>query len=320
MLKVSVVIPIYKTEKFLKTCVDSVLSQTYHNIEIILVNDGSPDNSTAICEDYARKDARVKVVNKKNGGLSDARNAGIACASGEYIMFIDSDDWLCDDSAIERIVDKLNETNSDMLIFGYKKYNMAKQSFYACRMAERERTKCTNFAELINSGRFGACAWDKVVRRDLIIANELRFVVGQCSEDIEWCIKLLLCAKTIDILSIAPYVYRQNPNSLSSSSNIKQKNLEDMLSVIEKYSTPTYLSQDSIAYLLSLEFVLLLVLCVCFSAQDIKPYEGRIKNLWFLFKYAGHRRVQIVKKINFLGIFGLRFIFKSYVKFIRPAR
>lgn len=91
---ISVIVPIYNVEKYLARCVDSIVNQTYKNLEIILVDDGSPDRCPQVCDDYAEKDSRIKVVHKKNGGLSDARNAGMAVATGEYISFIDSDDWI----------------------------------------------------------------------------------------------------------------------------------------------------------------------------------------------------------------------------------
>ena len=91
---ISVIVPIYNVEKYLARCVDSIVNQTYKNLEIILVDDGSPDRCPQMCDDYADKDSRNKVIHKKNGGLSDARNAGMAVATGEYISFIDSDDWI----------------------------------------------------------------------------------------------------------------------------------------------------------------------------------------------------------------------------------
>ena len=94
---ISIVLPIYNVEKYIEKCMDSVLNQTYKNIEVILVDDGSPDRCPKICEEYAKKDNRIKVVHKENGGLSDARNAGIKVANGEYITFIDSDDYIDQD-------------------------------------------------------------------------------------------------------------------------------------------------------------------------------------------------------------------------------
>ena len=94
---ISVIVPVYKVELYLRQCVDSLLAQTYSNLEIILVDDGSPDGCPAICDEYARKDSRVRVIHKPNGGLSDARNVGLDAARGEYIGFIDSDDWVMPD-------------------------------------------------------------------------------------------------------------------------------------------------------------------------------------------------------------------------------
>ncbi len=92
--KISVIVPIYKVEEYLHRCIDSIINQTYTNLEIILVDDGSPDNCPMICDEYAKKDSRIRVIHKKNGGLSDARNAGLEIATGEYIGFVDSDDWI----------------------------------------------------------------------------------------------------------------------------------------------------------------------------------------------------------------------------------
>ena len=92
-MKISIIVPIYNVEKYIRKCIESIINQTYRNIEIILVDDGSPDNCGKICDEYAKKDSRVKVIHKKNGGLSDARNKGTEVATGEYIMYVDSDDY-----------------------------------------------------------------------------------------------------------------------------------------------------------------------------------------------------------------------------------
>ena len=97
MKKISVIVPIYNTEKYLKRCFDSILSSTYENLEVILVDDGSPDNSGKICDEYAARDSRIRVIHKKNGGLSSARNAGLDIATGDYVTFVDSDDYIASD-------------------------------------------------------------------------------------------------------------------------------------------------------------------------------------------------------------------------------
>ena len=115
MKKISVIVPVYKTEEYLRKCVESILAQTYTNLEVILVDDGSPDGSGKICDEYAERDERVRVIHKENGGLSSARNAGLDVATGDYITFVDSDDYL-DDGIYEKLVTKMEETSSDIVM------------------------------------------------------------------------------------------------------------------------------------------------------------------------------------------------------------
>ena len=115
---ISVIIPVYKVELYLKQCVESILIQTYSNIEIILVDDGSPDSCPQICDEYARKDYRIKVIHKSNGGLSDARNVGLNGAVGQYVVFVDSDDYWLNENCLKSLVDEINRTpNIDFICF-----------------------------------------------------------------------------------------------------------------------------------------------------------------------------------------------------------
>ena len=116
---ISIVLPIYNVENYIEKCMESVLNQTYKNIEIILVDDGSPDNCPIICDQYVKEDNRVKVVHKENGGLSDARNAGIKVANGDYITFIDSDDYV-DKDYVEFLYNTIEETDADIAIGGHR--------------------------------------------------------------------------------------------------------------------------------------------------------------------------------------------------------
>lgn len=113
--QISVIIPIYNVEKYLSDCVESVLKQTYTDLEIILVDDGSQDASGQICDDYAKQDSRVQVIHKKNGGLSSARNAGIDQATGQYFFFLDSDDWIAE-NALELLYKEIKSTGSDLAL------------------------------------------------------------------------------------------------------------------------------------------------------------------------------------------------------------
>ena len=113
MPTISVIVPVYKVEPYIRKCVDSILGQTFSDIQVILVDDGSPDQCGKICDEYAKQDNRVEVIHKENGGLSDARNAGIPYAKGEYIIFLDSDDYI-DERMVERLHSLLNETNASI--------------------------------------------------------------------------------------------------------------------------------------------------------------------------------------------------------------
>ena len=118
MPKVSVIVPVYKVESYLRKCVDSILGQSFSDFEVILVDDGSPDNCGAICDDYATRDQRVKVIHKINGGLSDARNVGLDVAIGQYICFVDSDDWIEQDLLKDNVA-VLEHSGADLSIFGF---------------------------------------------------------------------------------------------------------------------------------------------------------------------------------------------------------
>jgi len=118
MADISVIIPVYKVEEYIRKCVDSVINQTLKDIEIILVDDGSPDNCPVICDEYEKTDSRIKVIHKKNGGLSDARNTGMRAAEGEYILFVDSDDWV-EDNTCEILLDEVKKDNAEFVITAY---------------------------------------------------------------------------------------------------------------------------------------------------------------------------------------------------------
>lgn len=129
-MKISVIIPVYNTEKYLKECVESVLAQTYHNLEILLINDGATDSSPQICESYAKQDVRIKLIHKENGGLSDTRNTGIKQCSGDYVLFLDSDDYWDDPKMVEKLANQMQQYPVDILNFRYKKIYGRYQTIY----------------------------------------------------------------------------------------------------------------------------------------------------------------------------------------------
>lgn len=301
-MKISIIIPIFKVEAYLRECVDSVLNQTFTDFEVILVDDGSPDSCPQICDEYAAKDARIIVIHKPNGGLSDARNFGLDRAKGDYIMFLDSDDWWDDKNALKKVNDSLTVSNADVLVIGMKKYFQKQDKYGDERKPSCDEAHALSQAQVINKymnkNIFVACACDKAVRRTLIEKDRQRFVKGQLSEDIEWCCKLLLKNPSIGILSEAFYVYRQQV-STSISANVGPRNITHILDVITRYAK-TDANEPLLNYLAN-QYVLLVTNYLRLQEEDKKLFKRQIKSLWWLLRYNWYPYVNMVSKVKFLG-------------------
>jgi len=229
-VKISIVIPVYNVVKYLDECVKSVVSQSYADLEIILVNDGSTDDSGKLCDEWAQKDARVRVVHKKNGGLSDARNAGVAVATGDYVLFLDSDDFWDDTNAVERLVDRVKQSGADMIAFSYKKFyedsGEVKPYFSAVPDMPLGLSLDGQMKFLAEHRLYIASACNKFLKRSLLDSSML-FKVGVFSEDIEWCARLLTKVTSIDFLFEDFYCYRQRAGSISHA--YRDKNCSDLV-------------------------------------------------------------------------------------------
>lgn len=216
LYKISIIIPIYKVEKYIKQCVDSVLNQTYSNLEIILVDDGSPDNCPNICDDYALLDKRIKVIHKINGGLSDARNAGIKIATGDYLAFVDADDFVEVDM-YETMLNDIEKSKAEVAICGrYYLYDnvkvvRAKQGIYLEMTAEEAIAKMN----LNVFGYYDVASWDKLYLRELF--QDIEYPVGVTSED--WFVTYKVLSKTSKVVynSTPKYYYRQRYGSITHS-------------------------------------------------------------------------------------------------------
>ena len=211
--KVSVIIPVYNTEKYLDKCISSVINQTYKNIEIIIVDDGSTDHSSALCKKWESIDERVLVLRKVNGGLSSARNYGLEKSSGNYIFFVDSDDWIASNT-IELMVCKAEALNCDIVISNYYDYYSETQIVPVIRTKEQlvlePVEKC-----LLNI--LPTNAWGKLIRRDIFYDDTnliLKFPENRRYEDTVISFKQILKAQIVYTLSDALYYYRQNMESI----------------------------------------------------------------------------------------------------------
>ena len=224
--KISVIIPVYKVEKYLKRCVESVVNQTYKNIEIILVNDGSPDKCGEICDKYARIDSRIKVIHKENGGLSSARNAGLDIASGDYIMFVDSDDWISEVS-LEKLYDYI-EADYDIINFKFSFVKENSKELIETHNNIKDSYKCDliTYIDKLFSGELNFFIWNKLYKKNLF--DEVRFPEGRNYEDLATIYKLYFNAKSIIVTDYTLYYYwLGNSNSITSNSTVK--NMRDYL-------------------------------------------------------------------------------------------
>lgn len=209
MALISVIIPVYKVEEYLENCIQSVIKQTVSDLEIILVDDGSPDQCPEICDLWADKDSRIKVIHKENGGLSDARNAGLDIAQGEYLSFVDSDDWIAPDM-YEIMLEALKREQADICACGimgcYPSRNVPMPVCPAAGDSKRF------FSMLYSDALYPVAAYNKLYKRECW--SKLRFPKGRICEDAFTTYKLIDQAKRIVQIENALYFYRIRPNSI----------------------------------------------------------------------------------------------------------
>lgn len=209
---VTVIVPVYKVEPYLRRCIDSIISQTYHNLEIILVDDGSPDGCPEICDEYAKRDSRIKVIHKKNGGLSDARNVGLGSSSGKYVMFVDSDDWI-DNDLIETV---MSLQPFKVALYGCTVVSEQGKNIDVISSASSVRTitfrddPCA-VEQLINSSLFGyAC--NKIYEKASI--GNIRFMETPQREDLIFNIEVMKNISEITLSESCGYYYLKRSDSI----------------------------------------------------------------------------------------------------------
>ena len=231
--QVSIIIPVYNAEPYLRQCLDSVLGQTFTNFEVVLVNDGSTDNSGFICQEYARLDSRFKYFEKENGGVSDARNSGLDLARGDYVTFLDADDFLFEDY-LEKLYIATTLSNADIMIGGYSRFDGSDFYFYKDHfkrdsLVSFTSTQAIQFLDSMLDIQFFnfSTACGKLFKRTLF--KELRFPLGRYAENqfVMW--KLYLNAERIYAFNGDSYVYRDNNEGLSSVFSVKHLDHIDAL-------------------------------------------------------------------------------------------
>lgn len=209
---VSVIVPVYNVEKYLRKCIDSIKNQTYSNLEIILVNDGSTDNSYKICNEYAKEDRRIKIINKANGGLSSARNSGIKVARGTFIAFVDSDDWI-EDAMIEKMIDVAVKEQADVVHCGIKQVLENGKKY---KVLFEDNLILNSNDEILRAyftEKISVIVCNKLFRRKVI--EDIRMVEGKNNEDNMYCMEVFLRANKLVAISDPFYNYLQRSNSIT---------------------------------------------------------------------------------------------------------
>lgn len=238
----SVIVPVYKVEQYLHQCVDSVLDQDFKDFEIILVDDGSPDNCPHICDEYAAKDKRVKVIHKENGGLSDARNFGIKASTSSYLMFLDSDDYWNDENLLSGLSEIISsQPDVEIVNFGWQKYFQNENRFIDDKrnfsILKEKQTGFSDFiSRLLENDLFVASACNKCVSRQFILANNLYFKKGIRSEDMDWCGRILYLMPSMTCYNKKPYIYRQQVSG-SITASVDTIHICDILQMIRSALT-----------------------------------------------------------------------------------
>ena len=322
---VSVIVPVYNVEKYLDECIKSIMEQSYTNLEILLIDDGSSDNSINICNRYSLIDNRIRVISQKNGGASKARNRGIRESCGEYIIFIDSDDYWDDLDALKVMIGNMSESGADILQFGYKKYyedinhiENYRYNFKRIDINLKSKRYTLNYFAKYNLMYSSPC--NKLIKRSLLIEGEIVFIEGITSEDIDWNARLFILAKKFDVIDKSIYVYRQRYNSVSNSINKDKliqlkRNINKCIEYVDTYSLKDeeffYEYMSYVAY----QYMTLLVSSNMYNGKLDKEFKSSIKENKYLLKYDLNYRVHIFNLINrYLGYGGLNLFINIFLK------
>lgn len=265
--KVSIIVPVYKVEPYLDKCISSIVNQTYTNLEIILVDDGSPDQCPQMCDAWAEKDARIRVIHKENGGLSDARNAGMAVATGEYIAFVDSDDWIAPD-LYTHLYRRLTEDHSDISACGVQMvWEDGTPPRILTRMGNHVLSKEEAMQAIIEESWLKQPVWYKLYKTNLI--KDILFPVGKYHEDVFWSYQAVDKANKVSVSDYIGYYYLQRNDSIMG----EEYSLRRLDAVEAKVQRHAYIKEN-------------------FPALE----NLSAKDLWFTCIYQGQMAVRTLSK------------------------
>lgn len=306
-MKLSIIVPVYNVENYLRKCVDSLLAQDISDYEMILVDDGSTDNSGAICDNYASPvtgnpspvTPLIRVIHQPNGGLSAARNSGIKVAQGEYIMFVDSDDYI-EPNLLGALVKRMDEEHLDVLRYNYRNVRMT-DSVYEEFSPNKDPKRDVDYSESVVDGETflnerlgpGCYAWQFILHRDLLLTpytlhstqekDNCLFTEGIYFEDTEWTPRLLLKAKRVasTTMVVYNYLWRTGSITLPTDPLKRKKVIEDKIALIRGFQDQQKFVQDPkwFVWMTSMTTMGVLGMLAKMSAEERKPYLNELKDL-----------------------------------------
>lgn len=310
---ISIIVPCYKVEEYLDQCIKSIVNQSYKNLEIILVDDGSPDNCSLICDEWSNKDSRIKVIHKQNGGISSARNAGLDIVTGKYISFIDSDDFI-DETFVESLYTNLIQNDADISCCGYYHYfNENLKEIRHFKNIQLLMNSCEAIKKMNTIGYFGVGVWNKLYKIELF--SYIRFPIGKLAEDWFILYKLIHESNKIYYDSEPKYYYRQRAGSLTRNVKInydcEEASRECLEFCIENYSNAVPSAIQS--YVLACIGIYNTILCSKSEKSMLRLYRNKVikyKNKINLEGIDKSRKIQI--KLFYSSTFLYNIIFKGY--------
>lgn len=321
-MKVSFILPIYNVEKYLSECVESILVQTYRDFEILLVDDGSPDNCPALCDEWAKKDSRIKALHKSNGGLSDARNYGLQHAQGDYVVFVDSDDFWVNRDCLQRLMNVVDaHPECDFIGFNCSYYYSDSKTFNKWVAYDESLSKPTDkdavLCSLVASGTFPMSACLKIIKRKSLLVIGLRFIKGTIAEDIPWFIDLLDGAKSCMFVNQYIYAYRQNvAGSITASGN--PKSTRDLFAIVRNEIKKignrrmSKEAKDALYSFLAYEF------CILLTSDMPQEMKSELMQYKWLLNYTANPKVRKASFVNKLfGIKTTEWLLRFYTNHIR---
>ncbi|WP_104697335.1 MULTISPECIES: glycosyltransferase [unclassified Helicobacter] len=301
----SIIIPIYNVEKYLSRCLDSVLNQSFKNIEIILINDGSTDTSGEIAREYAKSDHRIKLINQENKGLSRARNVGIKSADGNYLVFVDSDDYIEKDMC-EKLYEVLKHQDIEVLkICNFTSPPTLKKNSNKTQLTTKTKSlsTCPIFIEgkkllkknpsILNDG----CVWLYIIQKSFLLKNQILFIPKIFYEDMPFIAQILLQAKKVCITSLCLYTYQLSEESIMRGKTTEQKilkSLQSYLVIMDFFEELLHKEKDR-GILKILKGQIPIYIYLFKNKMEEIPYEKIPKNLIDHFNFYE-------KNLSYLGI------------------